>query len=48
MICRAYIIKMEISKALLGEVQNSKNIKIIGEARRLKTDNGGNLLIYSY
>jgi hypothetical protein len=42
------IIKMEISKALLGEVQNNKNIKIIGEARRLKTDILGNLLTYPY
>jgi len=39
---------MEVSKALLGEVQNNKNIKIMGGARRLKTDKRGNLLIYPY
>jgi len=42
------IIEMEVSEALLGEVQNNKNIKIIGEARRLKTDKRGNLLTYPY
>ncbi|PKP61908.1 hypothetical protein CVT91_01455 [Candidatus Atribacteria bacterium HGW-Atribacteria-1] len=42
------IIKMEVSKALLGEVKNNKNIKIIGDARRLKTDILGNLLTYPY
>jgi hypothetical protein len=42
------IIEMEVSEALLGEVQNNKNIKIMGEARRLKTDKGGNLLTYPY
>lgn len=42
------IIEMEVSEALLGEVQNNKNIKIIGEARRLKTDILGNLLTYPY
>ena len=42
------IIKMEVSKVLLGEVQNNKNIKIMGGARRLKTDKRGNLLIYPY
>jgi hypothetical protein len=42
------IIKMEVSRALLGEVRNNKNIKIIGEERRLKTDKRGNLLTYPY
>ena len=42
------IVKMEISKALLGDIRNNKNIKIIGEARRLKTDKRGNLLTYPY
>lgn len=42
------IIEMKVSEALLSEVQNNKNIKIIGEARRLKTDILGNLLIYPY
>ena len=42
------IIEMEVSEALLGEVQNNKNIKVIGEARRLKTDILGNLLTYPY
>jgi len=42
------IIKMEVSKALLRKVQNNKNIKIIGKARRLKTDKEGNLLTYPY
>jgi len=42
------IIEMEISKALLGEVKNNKKINIVGEARRLKTDKGGNLLTYPY
>jgi hypothetical protein len=39
---------MEVSKVLLGEVKNSKKINIVGEARRLKTDKGGNLLTYPY
>jgi hypothetical protein len=42
------IIEMEVSAALLGEFQNNKNIKIISEARRLKTDILGNLLTYPY
>ena len=42
------IIKMEISKALLGEVKNNKKINIVSEARRLKTDKGGNLLTHPY
>jgi len=42
------IIEMEVSKALLGEVKNNKKINIVGEARRLKTDKGGNLLTYPY
>ena len=40
--------EMEVSKALLGEVKNNKKINIIGKLRRLKTDKGGNLLIYPY
>ena len=42
------IIRMEISKALLGEVKNNKKINIVGEARRLKVDKEGNLLTYPY
>jgi hypothetical protein len=42
------IIEMEVSAALLGEFQNNKNIKIISEARRLKTDILGNLFTYPY
>lgn len=40
--------KMEVSIALLKEVINNKNIKILGEARRLKTDKAGNLFSYPY
>ena len=40
--------EMEVSIALLEEVINNKNIKIIGEASRLKTDRAGNLLPYPY
>jgi hypothetical protein len=39
---------MEVSKGLLEEVKNNKKINIVGEARRLKTDKGGNLLAYPY
>jgi len=42
------IIEMEVSKALLEEVKNNKKINIVAEARRLKTDEGGNLLTYPY
>ena len=40
--------KMEVSNALLKSLTNNKNIEIIGEARRLKTDKAGNLLPYPY
>ena len=42
------IIEMEVSKVLLEEVKNNKKINIVGEARRLKADKGGNLLTYPY
>lgn len=42
------IIEIEVSKALLEEVKNNKKINIVAEARRLKTDKGGNLLAYPY
>jgi len=36
--------KIEVSNTLLKSLANNKNIEIIGEARRLKTDKAGNLL----
>ena len=39
---------MEVSIALLKVVINNKNIKILGERRRLKMDRAGNLFSYPY
>jgi len=36
--------KIEVSNTLLKSLANNKNIEIIGEVRRLKTDKVGNLL----
>jgi len=36
--------KIKVSNTLLKSLANNKNIEIIGEARRLKTDKAGNLL----
>ena len=36
--------KIKVSNILLKSLANNKNIEIIGEVRRLKTDKVGNLL----
>jgi len=43
-----HIEEMEVSKPLLKQIQNQNNIEILGEPRKLKSDNKGFFLDYPY